>query len=367
MNYEQENAHIFLYKLTHEFHKIQNEVYRHLRVQLSMPNFAIIKSKSFYGRYTHERREIAFSQNLLVNFEWDAVIYVLRHEVAHMIVREIWGDLTARSHGESFKKACNILNIEAHCCSTPHYLNAFKGVDNESPVVDRIRKLMAKGQCSSASESEAEAFMQKARQLMNVHNLSHSEITGTQRVFVKRPVGGRHRRYATWLSVIGKLLQDNYNVNYIHTSAYDFKNNDRCDFLEIFGEVHNVDIAEYIGHVLIRQGESLYERYKKDPNRNKNYGRLSKNAFMEGLIAGYKSTLLKEKQNDEPLTEDQHAIILANDKMLNEKFRQAYPNLRIVKSTRSVGNGYSAGMSAGKGISVNTPVGGSGNKVLRLT
>lgn len=359
---EQENLHLFLYQLMSEFEKVNNEIYYHLGHRLRLPRFVVNRQK--WGKYNNDTRTLSLHEDLFKQFEWGAVVHVLKHEMAHMVVREVFGDLTSRSHGEAFAKACKVVECDTRCCVSNEFLAGFKGKDHESPIVEKIRKLMAKGQCEGASEAEAEAFLGKASSLMSAHNISNVEVMGTEKCFVARPVGGKHVRYPKWLFAIGRLVCENYNVEQIRTYTTNPKTGQTYSYLEIFGEVHNVEVADYVFHVLLNQINSLYEKFKKS-GRKTSYRKISKSSYVQGLIQGYRAKLHESKVDSEDFTPEQNALILANDAMLKEKYHDRYPNMRMSKS-KTRGAGFSQGQGDAGKLSIHTGVGGSSKGRLQL-
>jgi predicted SprT family Zn-dependent metalloprotease len=362
--FEQENAHIFLYKLMKEFNDINITVRDRLHKRLELPRFVLHRGHSRWGYWQPKTRKLSLSEDLVRNFEWGAVVHVLKHEVAHMIVSEVFNMDDCRAHGEAFSKACRVIGVDDRRCCSTGYLDGFKGINNESSVVTRIRKLMAKGQCDGASEAEAEAFMSKAQSLMQQHNVSNTQVMGTEKVFIKRPVGGKHKRFPSWLWRLGDLVSTNYNVQNIRSYCYNSRTGERYMYLELFGEPHNVDVAEYVFHVVMSQGEAMYNRYKKDPNRQRGFRKLTKPAYMAGLIRGYASTL-DDHRDDEDISDEDEALLLANDAILKERYRRAYPRMTTTHRAGPRGDGGLAGERAGSGINVRAGV-GSGKGTLRI-
>jgi predicted SprT family Zn-dependent metalloprotease len=357
---ESENSLIFLYQLISEFRKINNSIDRHLDKRLEMPRFVLKRGFSVLGMWSPKTRKLAISEELVRNYEWGAVVHVLKHEMAHMVVSEIFKLDDCRGHGEAFSKACKVVGCDNRRCCTKEFLAGFKGIGNESSVVTKIRKLMAKGQCEGATEAEAETFMKKAQSMMSIHNLTSVEVMGTEKVFVRRPVGGMHKRFPMWLFRLGDLVCSNYQVEQIRTYAYD-RNGTFYRYLELFGEPHNIAVAEYVFHVVMSQGESLYEKHKKDPNRPKQWRKLTKASFMGGLIDGYCSTLsCSRADNVLAQTDEDTALILANDAILKERYSRQYPNVRQTSSSGPKGSGWGAGNKAGKGLNVRSGLNGSG-------
>jgi predicted SprT family Zn-dependent metalloprotease len=358
---EQENAHLFLYQLMAEFEKANKEIFRHLNQKLVLPRFVAHSGSSYWGCWKPKMRKMSFSIDLMRNYEWGAVKHVLLHEMAHMIVGEIFHMEDGRSHGEAFAKACKVLGVDNRRCCSKDYLMGFKGKDGINPELTKIRKLMAKGSCSSATEAESHAFTVKAKSLMRKYNLSNRDVMGTDKLFIKRPVGGKYKRFPQWLHSLGHLVCDNYSVQYIQTYQRDPRSYEMYYFIELFGEPHNLEVAEYVFHVVQSQGEAAYLKHKNDPNRKRSYRKLSKPAFMKGVVKGYSSTLAKPEE-DEVEDFEESALLSTDDQILKEKHRQAYDRMRTTRTAGYTGAGGYEGRAAGKGISVSTGVnGGSGS------
>jgi hypothetical protein len=353
---KRENEDLLLYQLLSEFHQANKKIVHHLDRELMVPNFALICGSHPWGAWNSDKRCLKISVDLLHHFEWEAVVHVLRHEMAHMIVREIWHE-EGKAHGEAFKKACKVLDIDSRSCASPDFLSGFKGVGNESSVVNKIRKLMLKGQCGAATEAEAEAFIKKAQQLMSAHNLSNFDVLGADKVFVRRPVGGKHKRFPTWLWTLADLVSEHYGVQNIRAYTRDY-DGVVYSYLELFGEPSCVDVAEYVFHVVMVRAEALYENHKRDGNRKRDRKRkLSKPAFMKGLVAGYRSTLDESKHEmEKSYTDKQRSLVLANDKLLQEKYNEAYPQMKMVTHA-SKGAGFKEGQEAGEGLVVAPSIG----------
>lgn len=119
--YEKACEDAWIHQLSASFKKINNEIRRtKASNQLNRPMFCInpnITTK--WGSWSPSTRVMEFSSSLLRNFEWPAVEYVMRHEMAHQIVSEIFKmDCYGVAHGEAFKRACDIVNIVPDRCAS---------------------------------------------------------------------------------------------------------------------------------------------------------------------------------------------------------------------------------------------------------
>ena len=109
---------ILAYKLSAEFNKINRDnVDYHLGKQLSTPNFDVHSAKSMWGLWDPSTRTISMNIDLIRNYEWNAVVYVLKHEMAHMIVHEIFNMGDCKSHGNAFERACKVVDCEFSSCA----------------------------------------------------------------------------------------------------------------------------------------------------------------------------------------------------------------------------------------------------------
>ena len=110
------------------------------------------------------------------------------------------------------------------------------------PVVDKIRKIINKAHCASATEKEAELFLQKAQELMVKYNLSQSELAARDRLFLRRPVGKLYRKMPSYIFAVCRLLEEHYFVCYIknHVCRTEIRNGLEhavyAHYIELFGD-----------------------------------------------------------------------------------------------------------------------------------
>ena len=388
--YEGDCDKVWLFRLRSSYCKIEREVESHAHKVLLEPVFdlnADIGRK--WASWCPSTRIMTFAAALLRNYEWGAVEHVMRHEIAHQIVSEIFGmDCYGVAHGAAWAEACKIVNIEPVRCDSQAFLSSFKGT-MESPLVDKIRKIIIHANDKAATEAEAETFMRKARELMLRHDIAMTDVMGTERLFVTRPFGPLFKRWGSYMWRLGNLLADYYDVKHIRTFGPNGTKR-----LELFGEPDKLDIAEYVGHALLNQAEMLYEAErkkvhakkaelrKKDKEDGLMYRRrtkLSKNAYMEGIISGYASKLsmdaqavvhrvgvevAKEKAEEagRKYTDGDCAIVpVYNDKLLDEMYGKEYPRLVTLRAASARWEGFEGGYNDGKNLRLSKGVQGGGN------
>jgi hypothetical protein len=385
-HYEDDIEKVWIYKLTSSYSTIAREVERHTGKRLKDPIFDISStSSSRWGSWSPSTRIMSFSIALLRNYEWGAVEHVMKHETAHQIVSEIFDmDCYGVAHGSAWQEACKIVDIEPNRCDSATFLSGFKGTA-ESPMVEKIRKILIHANDKAVTKEEADTFMRKAKELMLRHDIELSSIMGSERLFVIRPFGSLKKRWDSSYWTLGALLKEHYDVEYIRTwGPNDTKR------LELFGEPDKLDIAEYVGHALLNQAELLYKAHKKEVAEEKarfrmenGYGRsskLSKRAFIEGVINGYDEKLREEddklrddievsvakemaEKEGRSYTEGDRTLVPTYDKnLLKEMQRKAYPRMRHISASYSRGEGRGAGMEKGRSLTLAKGVGSSGNR-----
>jgi len=120
----------------------------------------------------------------------------------------------------------------------------------------------------------------------------------------------------------------------------------------MFGDPTNLEVAEYVFHALLNQGEALYEDFKKNHIAIKGR-KISKASYFAGLMSGYK--LKMEKFQNTNTDENDKSLIHMSDKMLKDLFEKEY-NVRYNKSNGSCGLGYSNGESDSKKLNISSGV-----------
>jgi len=399
VHYENDCDKVWIYRLECSYGTIQKEVALHTGKHLKAAMFELNSNvKSKWASWNPSNRVMCFSSSLLRNYEWAAVEHVMRHEVAHQIVSEIFGmDCYGVAHGAAWQEACKIVNIDPKRCESSDELSEYKGTCS-SPMVEKVRKILIHANDEAATEAEAETFMRKAKELMLRHDIAMKDVIGSDRLFVTRPFGPLLSRWSSHLWKLGGFLAKHYDVKYIKTYGPNCTSR-----LELFGEPDKLDIAEYVGHALLNQAELLYEQQRVkvagekmlkrlekrdlalDGLKYTPYSRkLSKRAFIEGVISGYSSKMdndsksVREKVAVDVAKErcmdigsrytvgDMAIVPVYNERLLNEMHGKAYGRLSYSTISCSRGGGYNEGHSAGRSLRLSKGVdsGGNGGRLL---
>jgi len=358
-------------RLFQEF-DVQNVlVHKHLHVYLQPPNFSFSFEKGYWGKWHPDTKIIDFNYFLLHNYEWNAVVHTMKHEMAHMIVTEIWKDVSdnGNDHGELFKKACVIMNVDPSKGHNGDEKAEFKLSEKEE-VVSKIYKLFCLGE--SNHKAEAEAAISKAQELMVKYNISMLDLPQEKKIFVFRPIGNIYDKVPNYVKVLARLVNAHYFVQYIYIT-YGYSNRGyrrkKRRYVEIYGEPHNVDIAEYVYHFLLWEGERQWKEFQKseeyqkrfdddygygDMGNNRRRGKYSKVAFLEGLYSGFENTLSEREQKVMEKVDPTNTLpIGTNDKLLKEKYEEHYHPVNWHSSSyNGIGGGFGEGRKVGEGLKI---------------
>lgn len=346
-------------KLCYEFIKIAADVQQVLGQTLKTPMFRLNHSTSELGSWNAAESTLTISFYALDNYEWDVVVHILKHEMAHMIVSEIWGDIdtNGRAHGELFAKACDVLGIAAHRTFDP----AHDCVEKEK-LVSRVQKLFALGE--SNFKEEADLAIKKAYELMARHNIVAAQLQDMERRFVARPVGDLYLKMPFYIKKLAWLVRKHYFVeciiNFLSVGGKHY------NFIEFFGEPHNVDVAEYVYHFLLLEGERHWQSFSV-VKASRDY---TKSAFLEGFYSGFAVSLQAERESVMAVVDPGNTLPIGiADPLLVEKYRGHYPSLRKRKGTSgSKKLGKQAGFERGQRVTIRQGVTTtSGSEKKRLT
>lgn len=291
--------------------------YQFLSNKLIKPTFRFFENESQWGYWKGEQtREIGINLKLIFEYEWEIVLLVLKHEMAHQFVDEGLGGCSV-PHGEEFKKACQKLGIPYYAaCNFP--VNQSES-HIESSILRKIKKMFALA--GSSNENEARTAMVMANNLLLKHNISMAELEN-KKDYVHKFVGEVLSRTPVEFNIISTILSDYFFVLTIWTFSYNAHLDKKGNRLEICGSPENVEIAEYVYFYLINQMESLWQKYKLDNNiKYQKY----KKSFILGVLMGFKEKLQLDRTDSQ-----ERGLVWQGDPELNSFYHQLHPKIRSV-------------------------------------
>ncbi len=242
-------------------------------------------------------KSLAFADNKLLED-------ILKHEIAHLLCFLKHGNLEL-PHGEEFKNICKKYNWER---SIAAFIPEKEVEERSKRLTDKIIKLFDLS--TSNNVHEAKAALAKARSLMLAHGIDNLEEDDD--LVVMRVI--EEKRTSQKLRAISEILRSFFVYPVINCGRGKV-------YLEIFGERSNVEIGEYLAHMLDTKFDELWEKESGFS------GVRAKSSFFQGIAQGF----LREIH-----TKDQEPGIIRVEKILRENIRIAYPRLSKSTSTRSI-------------------------------
>lgn len=268
------------------------------------------------GCWEVDTRLIRLSTRLFEHGSWAEMESVLRHEMAHQVVDEVFGAPHEPPHGPAFKRAARLLGAAAGAT-----IPVTEAEETPARIVLKIQKLLALG--TSPHHKEAEAALNKAHELMLRYNLRQLDLH-VQHQYLFRPVGKPYRRIPGYVWHILGIVGDFYFVQYICRIYEDSRrqfDGGRWRVLELYGNRENLDLAEYIFYFLLRQGHAEWEAYRA--SHPTIHGRQMR-SFLDGVYQGFRQTLERQRRK----LEKSEALIWRGDPELDAYFRKRNPYVR---------------------------------------
>lgn len=318
--------------------------------KLTPPPIQLTETTSRLGCFKTDPRSLELSQRLAMEQPWGVVVEVLKHEMAHQFVIEVLGEHET-SHGPAFQRTCERLGIDPKASGLPEAVDTAR-----SPILDRIRKLLALA--DSPNQHEAETAMRMAHRLMLKYNLEQPADDGSSRAYGFRHVGRSTGRISESESLLAALLGEFFFVQPIWVSVFRVQDNKRVSILEITGRHENLAMAEYVHGFLQHAAESLWREHKRKHDIASNADR---RAFLAGVIRGFAEKLKRERK-----TEESTGLVWVGDPLSERYFQCRHPRVRTTRygsSANSAAGGH--GRAAGRDLVLSRPLAQGPSKTTR--
>jgi hypothetical protein len=261
--------------------------------------------------------------------------------MAHQFVHEVLGHRDETSHGPSFQSVCERLGIDASASGLPNEKH------ERSPILDRIKKLLALA--NSPNQHEAETAMRMAHRLMLRHNLEHVSTDAASDDYAFRHLGRPTGRVSEADRFLAGLLGEFFFVQPIWISVFRVEDQKRATVLEITGRPENLDMAEYVHGFLQHTGEALWLAHKREHGIRSN---VERRAFLAGVMRGFAAKLRAERKSEEA-----SGLVWVGDPLANRYFRRRHPRIRRTNfSTTSGSDAGKLGHAAGREIVLHRPI-----------
>lgn len=208
----------------------------------------------------------------------------------------------------------------------------------EEAILEKVRRLFELAKSSNEHESAAAAA--KAQELLHKYNLSQADIpTSEKEPYIREII--KLKNNTAWAKSL-------YNCVAKANGGYVVQVDD--GMIATIGQRHNLDIIEYIYSQLeyrIRKlSETAWDLY--GDGREAQY----KASFAYGAIERLRDRLNRQKATIQAESKESMALIVVQDRELNQAVASWYPRLRTV-SNKITGSGYALGQNAGSRIGIN--------------
>jgi hypothetical protein len=323
--------------LVTSWHGINGEYFQG---RLQPPVFSISNSEKQLGSWVKDTRTISISGDFMLLRGEIEIIDVLKHEMAHQYADEILGADHETPHGSGFRHACRLLGI--------HHAARMAVKADPSPVMERIRKLLALAE--SKNVHEAEVAMSKARQLMEKYELDVGE---REEPFYYQYVGEPRKQKSAVAQFIAGTLSRFFHVQVVWIPTTLLATERKVWLLELSGTQTNLEIAAYVHDYLERELHWLWLNHKR--RRPWLKGKTPKREYQLGVMKGFMDKLREDQERADTATG--HELILLKRERLERFMRERHPYLRgggRLKYRRS--ETFNAGFEQGRSLRVDKGV-----------
>ena len=317
------------------------ENHARFRRRLVAPVIVLADATTRLGRWVPQVRTIELSRALVLDRPWPDVISVLAHEMAHQFVDEVLHVQGETAHGDSFRRVCAEVGIDARAAGAPV---PAEGVE-VARVLDRIRKLLALA--ASANQHEAEAAMRRAHELMLRHNIEAASARHRAGYEV-RHVGDPHKRLDRVQHAIAGLLAEFFFVKVIQVPVYLPLAARRGSTFELVGSRANLEMAVHVFEFLRATAHRLWLANYDDQRIRSGRDRLS---YSAGVIGGFRDKLVEERALLRGT-----GLVWIGDADLDTFYRDRHPRITTRQRSVRLDGAHAAGREAGRRIVLHKPV-----------
>ena len=318
------------------------------KVEISKPTIEIFTTEKKLGQWVSKFKTIKIDLNLIRNYSWDIVINILKHEMAHQIVDEIF--TCDDKHGEIFTQACGMIGVpEEFRSASADIPNSVKRIvekrfdSDNAKMLEKVRKLFSLAK--SPNENEALLSMKKAHELIEKHNIQRIEQGDGSR-YVYEIITHKKKRIESYQRRICSILLDFYFVDIVYPHLFDQVSCQTYKTFEILGTPENVRIAQHVYFFLINQLNIMWDNHKKGlKSKNKN-----KRSYWLGLLKGFRKKLEKDKPENRKVEKYKttSAVVRVQDKNYIRFKKMRFPQLTYRSNTATIDlKTYQAGVNDG--------------------
>ena len=332
-------------------------------IRLTPPILTLSSNTKQLGSWSAPNRRLCLSRVLISRHPWTLTLQVLKHEMAHQIVSEIYGRDDA-GHGPLFKEACTRIGLDApfHKASADldEGLQSLPATSDTTEqgrqIIERVRKLLALG--GSDNEHEAALALRRAGELLARYRLDFESLAEDQGL-VHRTINTGQQTLPIHRKSICCLLETCFAVRVICASLYDPHADCSFKTIELLGREEQVAIAEHCYHFLENRLQTLWESNRRGFAGNR---RIAKKSYYLGLLAGFRETLERSlttaAATDRQPSSATGLPTLREEQRLDDFVAGRFPRLRRMRRQGSTmhRNAYQEAVAAGRKITLHRPM-----------
>lgn len=326
------------------------QICSYYRLQLTTVNFEIVDTMSYWGQYDSKSKTIKLSERLIKSYSWSVVLGVLKHELAHHYVHEIYKNSDLQYHGPEFRKACEKLGVPAFFQRAQVDLTledldwkTQSIVSEENPLFERIKKLMALA-CSD-NENESRLASQKIQELITRNQITQIEVAD-QKNYEHLTLFFKNSRTPLHIKQIVSILVEHFFVYAVFQTSFDVAQSARVSSVELMGRVEDLLIAESVFYFLQNEIDQLFKQ-----NKQNKLSPVDKKSLAWGFLDGFSKQLEHEKNLQIKVLESKALVLRTAEEKLIDYSRKIFPRLRNTGSRQRINqSAYNDGHEMGKKV-----------------
>ena len=359
------------------------------RVSLRPVAIQLFDSETYWGKWDPTTRTLSIARNLVLHHSWFYVQAILRHEMAHQMVDDLYFTEAQGQgpHGEVFRKACAQLGVlrefskpTAQLQEEPLDWRLHPQEQTAEKLLSKVQKLLALA--TSCNEHEALLAMNKVREIYAKYHLEQSQAP-LKAGYSHLVICHKKKRIETHQDRMISILVEHFFVEVLTSSLFDAASGHYHRTIEIIGTRENALMAEYVYHFLLHQSDYwVRETAKRSKTK---LSAIERKSLRLGLLHGFSEKLtqseratqdpaaLRPSGNRPPGSTDlsvvgQAIVQFKQDKDLKHYLARIYPRIKRTTAASTLLNrsAFETGQSIGRSITLNKAVTTGGKNQGRL-
>jgi len=258
---------------------------------LDTPIIELFDSTRLNGTYNAATNTIQINRQMIAQRPWNIVLEILKHELAHLVAHKAYGATDETSHGGSFKRAADALNLCDRAARAKTSLVELEKdlSDEQQRLLDRANKLEALAK--SDNVHEAALAMNRLLELQKKYDLDawkREQASEFSTTFID--LGGTSK-YTQWHSAMASMLGRVYDLEVILVRQYNALSGRFHNGVEFVGSVSSVEMVNYAWDFI---ANAMRRAYKKSGLK----GLREANNFYVAFIDGIETNMTTYKESE---------------------------------------------------------------------